>query len=534
LFGAVLGALVLVCAAGGLWLHFKTPAPSDSTEIKAGRPQPGLRENHATVNQASPAKSPPETQSDRVVTQAVASVKTDPVHEAVAEVKTQEVVAASEDKVAKQTAESERRYAAAMKEARSALTSGDYASALVGADAALAIKANDEQASKLKTDIQAEQSYQTAFKRAQDAFAQGDYATVLKQVDLAAQSKSADPALEKLKQSAAKQIAKAEQDKQDQQQYLDGLNAGRAALQRRDYAQAIAQADAALRLRPKEPEATRLKLTAQQEQSYDGANVAFKQGDYAAALSQCKTYQGTERFDRLGQQINQEQSQLQALQKALSEGNYGAILGAALPGKPAFDSIKTAAATENQTLQQARQKLAAGDYGFIGTIEQQGYQAKPPFGVILDTGRKEAQSLNSLRSAQQSNDRSAVRTGLAKLAPEVRSKAPFTELDKWATQSTEVSTKPLTVTPPLPANVARLENVLHGLEIRFGLKDPDASVVDHDGNPVSRETNLTNSKRAEATAKVRYLKEYRSDGWLSEERKARLQKVEDAIRNWKD
>jgi len=326
--------------------------------------------------------------------------------------------------------------------------------------------------------------------------------------------------------------SKIQGDAQEGQQCQDALNAAQLALKKEDYAEAAKHADAALRIKPKEPEATKVKLLAQQGQSYQQATRAFKQGAYVAAMSQCQPFLGTERFDQLSQQIGQEQRQLQGLQKALNDGSYATILGKSWPNKPDFESVRAIAAEENRALEQARQKLAAGDYGYLETIEQRSYKTKPPFADVLQAGRKESEALILLRKSQEANDRAGVRNELAKLSPEARNKVPFAELDKWAQSPGNL---PIQVAaPPIPANVARLENVLRSLEIRFGTKEPDSTVLDHDGNPVTRETNISKAKRVEASAKVRYLREYRENGWLTEERKARLQKVEDAIRNSKD
>jgi hypothetical protein len=58
--------------------------------------------------------------------------------------------------------------------------------------------------------------------------------------------------------------------------------------------------------------------------------------------------------------------------------------------------------------------------------------------------------------------------------------------------------------------------------------------VDSEGRPVKPEVKLSKAKRADAATKVRYLKEYRNDGWLTDERKVRLEKLDDTIRNWKE
>jgi hypothetical protein len=413
----------------------------------------------------------------------------------------------------KSEAQAEQSYQTAMQAGFAAFTKGDYSEALKQADAALKVKNKDKQAGKFKADVQAEQGFQTAMKAANAAFTRGDYSQSIEQAQAAMQLKKNAPGPAEIIDAAQRRLAKVEQDKQDQQEYLDGLNAGRAALQRREYAQAITQADAALRLRPNEPEATRLKLTAQQEQSYDGATTAFKQGDYLAALSQCQSYQGTERFDRLTQQINQEQSQLQTQQKALSEGNYAAILGVTLPGKPSFDKVKTAATTENQALQQARQKLAAGDYGFIEPIEQQSYQAKPPFATLLDAARKERDALKYLQQLKASKQDQVLVAELAKLPQDLRAKQPFLQL---TAQPQTTTPPPQTRRPEASPAVANSDRLLAYWEVYFGVKPRPAG---SDVRPV-RDPTKDSTFSLEQFDKVEA--DYNAVGALDAERKHRL------------
>jgi hypothetical protein len=446
------------------------------------------------------------------------------------------LAAANRAKLERQAAELEQRYGLALEQARAAFAQGDYSNALAGAEAALAMKTNDSQAVKLKADIQADQSYRGILKLAQDAYDHGDYAEAVKQADQAAQIKSGDPALVALKEQSVRQIAKREQEAELQRKYSDAVEAGRAALQKHDYAQAISQAEKALVLKSSGSEATQIKLQAQQEQAYAEATKAFQQGDYSQALSQCQQFHGTERFDRLGTQIGQEQTQLQKLQQALQQGRYDAILTGAWPAKPAFEKVKTAATEENRVLDEARRKLTKGDYNFVQSLENADYRTKSVFAAVLEAGKTESQALGTLRRSQEAGDRASVRDGLAKLAPDLRGKDPFVELDKWAAQPVQNPAVDASSPNPEPqgANqIAHLETVLRKLEIRFGTKDPDPAVIE-DGRPVAHETNISKAKRAEAYARVRYLIDYRNDGWLTDERKARLQKLEQAIRNSKE
>jgi hypothetical protein len=447
--------------------------------------------------------------------------------------------------LAKAETEREQKYQAAMKAGRAALDRHDSTRAMAQADAALAIKAGDSQAAQLKeaaaqqialakVETERDQNYQAAMNTGQAALDRHDYTQAIAQADAALAIKAGDSQAVQLKEGATQQIAAAKVQTEREQKYQTAMKAGRAALDRHDSTQAIAQADAALGLKANDVEAGKLKVAARQEQAYQGAVAAFGQGDYAKALSLCQPFQGTERFDQLARQISQEQGQVQALQKGLNEGSYADILQSSWPDKAPFNSLKAQALQENRVLQQAREQLAAGDYAFVEALAQQSFTSKAPFLAVLESGRKERDALASLQSLRKADQHDATRRELAKLPAAIRSKKPFVEVEKWAAINPDGAQQASPAPPGLLGTAARFENVLQALEVRFGLKEEGPTVLDSDDNPVKRETNLTKAKRSEAMAKVRYLRESRSDGWLTEERKVRLQKVDDAIRNWKE
>ena len=290
---------------------------------------------------------------------------------------------------------SELSYANNMVAAQNALSQANYQEAINRADAALTVKANDASASKIKTEAQNAKQYQDAFKLAQDQLTKGNYS------------------------------------------------------------EAIKQADTALRFKAGDPQAAKIKQLAQQEQTYRAATAAFKQGDYAAALNQSQQFKGTDRFDRLSNQIGQEQNQLKVMQKALSDGNYADILTASLPGKPAFDNIKAAATEEDQVLKQAHQKLAAKDYSYIETIQQQSYASKAPFAAILEEGQK---ALEALKNQQKSN------VVVATVPPATLTTAPQTVPDTTTPSVPSVktpSTNQTLVSATTPTNAAPNASATH-------------------------------------------------------------------------
>ena len=286
-----------------------------------------------------------------------------------------------------------------LQSAQQAESQAQWTNAIALLDQAL-LKANAVKDPKYRQSAATERSYATNILAAQTAFSQGHYGEAIHQADAALMAKNNDPVAGKIKADA--QIGK---------DFQDALTAGRTALANGNFADALKQATAALRIRGNDPEAIALQKSALQEQGYQLAATAFKQGDYATALSLTQPFQGTNRFDLLTNQINQEQNQLKAMQTALSQGNYSTILQSSLPAKPAFDTLKSAAATENDALKQARQKLIAHDFAYFDALQRQTYAAKPPFVAVINEAQKaisEAQKAQEDAKAAQKTNATAV------------------------------------------------------------------------------------------------------------------------------
>jgi sporulation protein YlmC with PRC-barrel domain len=208
----------------------------------------------------------------------------------------------------------EEKYQAAMTAGQAAFGLKDYAEAIRQAEVALAIKAGDGPATKLRTDAQTqldmannakaqEEKYQAAMTAGQAALGRKEYAEAIKQAEVALAIKAGDGPATKLRTDARTQLDMADNAKVQEQKYLAAVTAGQAALGRKDYAEAIKQADLALTIKAGDGPATKLRTDAQtlsdmannakaQEEKYQAAMTAGQAAlglkDYAEAIRQAE------------------------------------------------------------------------------------------------------------------------------------------------------------------------------------------------------------------------------------------------------
>jgi len=170
--------------------------------------------------------------------------------------------------------EQELQYQAALNAGRSALERKDYAEVIKQARVALEIKPDDSAATKVKAEAQTqldltqkakeqELQYQAALNAGRSALERKDYADVIKQARVALGIKPDDAAATKVKAEAQTQLDLAQKAKEQELQYQAALNAGRSALERKDYTEVIKQARLALGVQPKDATATKLRADAQ-------------------------------------------------------------------------------------------------------------------------------------------------------------------------------------------------------------------------------------------------------------------------------
>ena len=218
-------------------------------------------------------------------------------------------------------AEREGKYIEAMDAGRKAFEGKKYDEAVNLAGLALGYKPDDEDAKNLQreaqaalreTAAQAEQSrkYREALTVGQKAYAGKDYATAIQQADAALANRSGDAAATKLKADAQQAQANAERE----QKYNAVMTAGLKAFGLKDYAGAIAQADAALKIKSDDPDATKLKTeatglqaaartAAQKKKDLEEAQGFMVAAKYLEALGICNKYLKDADFDRLSKTI---------------------------------------------------------------------------------------------------------------------------------------------------------------------------------------------------------------------------------------
>lgn len=293
----------------------------------------------------------------------------------------------------------EQRFQMALKAGQDALAKKDYATALAQADEALRLKPNHTEAAKIKSESgqqlaairAAEQKYQTALKAAQEALAKKDYATASAKAAEALAVKPNDTEATRVKTEAERQIAAL---KEAEQKYQTALKAAQDALAKKDYTTAATRADEALRYRPGDAAATRVRTQASELPDRERAQSLFEAGDYAQAQEVCARHSGAELFRDLTAAVDAEQAALAA----------------------------------------ANRKLGAGDYTFLSEVKGQKFAAKAPFANLVAMGEKEQALLNELSGLQSAaNGWQTLQARLADASTAaVREKPPFRELRTWA------------------------------------------------------------------------------------------------------
>ena len=199
-------------------------------------------------------------------------------------------------------------YEMAIRDGRAAFGRTNYAEALALANVALGLKHEDPTATKLRNDAQGQldlalakengQKFQAAMQAGHAAFDRSNFTEAVKQAEAALGLKTNDVAAMRLRNDAQAQLVLAARIKEEDQEFQAAMQAGRAAFEQTNFAEAMAQAGVALGLKPKEAAATKLKQDAQTQMALlarareidqefqaamKSAQVAFEQKDYAVA-----------------------------------------------------------------------------------------------------------------------------------------------------------------------------------------------------------------------------------------------------------
>jgi formylglycine-generating enzyme required for sulfatase activity len=192
-------------------------------------------------------------------------------------------------------------YQSAMKAGGEAFARSDFTNALALAGTALSLKPDDGGAKQLRDDAQRklgeiaaaarqDADYQSALKDGQGAFARGDYTNALALAGTALSLKPAEREAQQLRDAAQTklgEIAAAAQKEaaaaQKEADYQSAVKDGRAAFDRSDFVNALAQAAKALALKPDGADALQLRNDAQTKLG-DIALVTRKEADYQSAM----------------------------------------------------------------------------------------------------------------------------------------------------------------------------------------------------------------------------------------------------------
>jgi tetratricopeptide (TPR) repeat protein len=394
-------------------------------------------------------------------------------------------------------AERHQNYTAASSAAASALNRGDFNEAIHQAQAALVIKPNDPASTQLiakarsgiedaATLADRNKKYAVATNAGFVAMAAGNYKEASNQAVIALTLKSNDPAALKL-MADVKQNLESLAAAERRKQFEAAIKAGRDALQAGKNDEAIREAELALNLNPGDTTAAHLRDQGAEARDLAAAKSYFEQGQYDNAVKLC----------------------------------------AAHPATSSFVELNNSATSEQQSLNDARQKLSAGDYSIIQSLENQTYGRKAPFMQVHDQASAEQSTLNDLQAKKQSNDWQTVRTKLTSEGSAVfAGKRPFQELKDWADGQYSASLHNQSVV----ILDAELEKYLVWFNV---LKPSDPRIKTPDARKASRIDGEIGIQREQYLAELtRMENEYRKGGWLGrEDRQKYLDELKDTVKH---
>ncbi len=292
-FGALL--LLAALAAGGVW--FFAPK-TGTTQVANNSPPPAAQPALAPAAPSPPPATPVPSSSppNPTLNPNPNPPKTEPS-------KPVETEAELAVKRAQAT------YDAALSAARAADQKKDYAAAITQAQAALKAKPNDETASKLlesartgQASVQAasdkERKYQAAMAEAQTQLNRNTgFDVALRHAEEALSLKPNDPAALELRSNIETRRVAAAKAAEATQQFQTVVSAAQAAYDRKDYSEALKQAETALKLKPDDTTAIALQanadaqiksaaVAAKLKQDLDAEHATLKQQqDYQTALT---------------------------------------------------------------------------------------------------------------------------------------------------------------------------------------------------------------------------------------------------------
>jgi hypothetical protein len=208
-------------------------------------------------------------------------------------------------------AERASKYREAMEAGRQAFSQGDFAGAIAQAEAALKVIAGDGEATKLREDAQAKRAamtsqaerdgkYRDAMEAGRTAFGQGDFATAIVQAESALAMKAGDGDATKLRDDAQARRGQVAAQAALDRKYRDAMEAGRKAFGQGDFVTAIVQAEAALAVKAGDGDATKLRDDAQAKREQAAAQAELDRKYQVAMTAGRFAYDREDYGDRPG------------------------------------------------------------------------------------------------------------------------------------------------------------------------------------------------------------------------------------------
>jgi protein phosphatase len=308
-------------------------------------------------------------------------------------------------------AQTQTAYNDAMNNARAAWSKSDFNGVVSFTATALQVIPGDAAATKLAADAQAQlktqDSWRTAFVNGRTAFGNGDYKNALAWANEALKYIPGEKSASELRDSAQQKLSETSA---ADGKYQAAWRAGEAALKNDDLSTANEKAQEMLAIRPNDPNAQDIIKQSGQMMDYESAQHAFDGGDYDYALQICQNYSTVDAFQQLAQKCQAEQASLNDAKNRLASGDYsfaGSLQGTALARKAAFAKLLAQAASEQQILDKLQALKNSGDWqAVINALADSANAAlvnKPPFQALNQWAKSAAAAVQSQKQLQQAN-----------------------------------------------------------------------------------------------------------------------------------
>jgi serine/threonine protein phosphatase PrpC len=308
-------------------------------------------------------------------------------------------------------AQTQAAYNDAMNNAKAAWAKSDYSGVVSFTATALQLIPGDATATKLAADAQGQlkkqDSWRTAFINGRTAYGNGDYKNALAWANEALKDIPGERSASELRENAQEKVSEASA---TDDKYQAAWRAGEAALKSDDLSTANAKAQEMLAIRPNDPTAQDIIKQSGQMMDYESAEHAFNEGDYDYALQICQNYSTVNTFQQLAQKSQAEQASLNDAKGRLASGDYsfaGSLQGTALARKAAFEKLLKQADSEQQTLNKLQTLKSSGNWqAAASTLADPANAAlinKPPFQTINQWAKSAADAVQNQKQLQQAN-----------------------------------------------------------------------------------------------------------------------------------